>query len=85
MNHQLDIDKVYFQTKDPYEAKYQQFINKCKGVGSEHGNIPKTFIEYLNDMDNIYDNIDEYNPNKNHKISIVFDDMNANMLSNKNL
>ena len=36
-------------------------------------------------MDNIYDNIDEYNPNKNHKISIVFDDMNANMLSNKNL
>ena len=36
-------------------------------------------------MDNIYDNIDEYNPNKIHKISIVFDDMNANMLSNKNL
>ena len=35
-------------------------------------------------MDNIYDNIDEYNPNKNLKISIVFDDMNANMLSNKN-
>ena len=60
-------------------------INKCEGVGSEHCNNPKAFIEYLNDMDNVYENIDEYNPNKNHKILIVFDDMIASMCSNKNL
>ena len=36
-------------------------------------------------MDNIYKNIEEYNPNKKGKILIVFDDMIANMLSNKKL
>ena len=36
-------------------------------------------------MDNIYKNIVEYNPNKKRKILIVFDDMIADMLSNKKL
>ena len=36
-------------------------------------------------MDDIYKNIEEYNPNKKCKILIVFDDMIAAMLSNKNL
>ena len=36
-------------------------------------------------MDDIYKNIEEYNPNKKQKILIVFDDMIANMLRNKNL
>ena len=34
-------------------------------------------------MDNIYKNIEEYNPNKKRKILIVFDNMIADMLSNK--
>ena len=36
-------------------------------------------------MDDIDKNIEEYNPNKKRKILIVFDDMIADMLSNKNL
>ena len=36
-------------------------------------------------MDNIYNNVEEYNPNKKRKIYIVLDDMNVDMLSNKNL
>ena len=36
-------------------------------------------------MDDIYKNIEEYNPNKNFEILIVFDDMIADMLSNKKL
>ena len=36
-------------------------------------------------MDEIYKNIEEYNPNEKRKILIVFDDMIADMLSNKNL
>ena len=36
-------------------------------------------------MDDIYKNIEEYNPNKKRKILIVFDDMIADMLSNKKL
>ena len=42
-------------------------------------------MEYLNDIDVIYKNIEEYNPNNKQKISIVFDDMIADRLSNKKL
>ena len=45
----------------------------------------KDFIEYSNDIDDIYKNIDEHYPNKNRKRLIVFDDMIAGMLSNKKL
>ena len=44
--------------------------------------ILKTFIEYSNDKDN-YKNAEEYNPNKKREILIVFNDMIADMLSNK--
>ena len=43
------------------------------------------FIEYSNDIDNIYKNIEEYNQNEKRKILIAFDDMIADMLSNKTL
>ena len=36
-------------------------------------------------MDDIYENIIEYNPNTKRKILIVFDDMIADMLSNKQI
>ena len=49
----------------------------------KHFNDYKTFIEYSNDMDTIYKNIEEYNTNKNRKVLIVFDGMIADMLSNK--
>ena len=42
-------------------------------------------IEYINDIGNIYKNIEKYNPNKKRKILIVFDDMIADMLNNKKL
>ena len=48
-------------------------------------NDSKAFIEYLNDMDDIYNNIEEYNPNKKRKMLIVFDDMIADRLSKENL
>ena len=45
----------------------------------------KDFIEYSNDMDDIYISIEEYNPNKKQKILILFDEIIADMLSNKKL
>ena len=36
-------------------------------------------------MDDIYKNIEEYNPNKKRKILVIFDDMIADMLTNKKL
>ena len=84
-NNQPDIDKIYLYAKDPYEAKYQYLINKREGVGINHFNDPKAFIEYSNDMQDVYKNIDEYNAGKEHKILTVFDDMIADMINNKKL
>ena len=42
-------------------------------------------FNYPNDMNDIYKNIEEYNPNKKRKILIVFDDTIADILSNKKL
>ena len=71
--------------KDLYEAKYQLLINKCEIVGFKLYNDSKAFMEYSVDMDDIYENIEEYKRNKEHKIMIIFDDMIADMLSNKKL
>ena len=81
----LDIDKIYLYAKDPYEAKYQFLIKKREDAGTKHFNDSKAFIEYLNKMFDIHKNIKDYNPNKKRKILIVFDDMIADMLSNKKL
>ena len=42
-------------------------------------------IEYSNNMQDVYKNINEYNPGKKHKILIVFDGMIAHMINNKKL
>ena len=85
IENQLDIDKIYLYVKDPYEAKYQYLINKRENVGINHFKDPKAFIEYSNDMRNVYKNIDDYNPNKENRMLIVFDDMIADMIQNKKL
>ena len=61
INNQPDIDKIYLYSKDPYEAKYQFLIKKKKreSTGLKHFNDPKTFIEYSNDMNDVYKNIDK--------------------------
>ena len=61
VNNQLDIDKIYLYWKDPYEAKYQYLISKCEKVGLKHYGDPKALIEYLNDLQDVYKNIEEYN------------------------
>ena len=60
-------------------------INKREGVVINHFNDPKAYIGYSNDMHDVYKNIDEYNPDKENKILIVFDDMIADMTHNKKL
>ena len=85
IENQRDIDKIYLYAKDPYKAKYQYLINKREGVGINHFNDLKAFIEYSNDMSDVYKNINNYNPEKDNKILIVFDDMIADMIRNKKL
>ena len=63
----------------------QILIKKREDVGTKHFNDSKAFIEYSNDVNDVYKNIEEYNPNKKRKLLIFFDDMITDMLSNKKL
>ena len=85
INNEPDVDKIYLYAKDPYKAKYQFLINKRESTGLKYLNDSKSFIECSNDMDDIYKNIEECNPNKKRKTLIVFDDMIADMLNDKKL
>ena len=60
---------MYLYGKDPYEAKYQFLINKRENTGLKHLNDSKAFIEYSNNVDDIYKNIEEYSPNKKQNIN----------------
>ena len=84
INNQPDVDQIYLYAKGPYEGKYQLLINKRESTGLKYLNDSKAFIEYSNDMDDIYKNDEEYNLKKKRKILIVFD-MIDDMLSNKKL
>ena len=91
INNQPDIDKIYanickyiqIYAKDPYEAKYQYLIKKREKIGLDHFKDPKAFMEYSNDMEDVYKNIENYNPGKKRRILIVFDKMIADMIVNK--
>ena len=72
INNQPDIDKIYLYAKDPYEKKYQYLINKRENVGLIHFNNPKAFMEYSNDMQDVYKNIEDYNPIKKRFYWILF-------------
>ena len=71
IKHEPDIDKIYLYAKDPYRAKCQLLINKRESTRLKYFNDSKAFIEYSNEMVDIYKNIQEYNPNKKQKILIV--------------
>ena len=65
INQQADIDKIYLYTEVSYKAKYQFLIGKWESTCLKHFNdILKTFIEYSNDMDDIYEKNEKYDPNK---------------------
>ena len=68
INNQPDIDKIQLYAKDPYEVKCQFLINKRESTGIKHFNDHKAFIEYSNDMQDVYKNIYEYKVDRERKI-----------------
>ena len=83
INEQKDIDKIYLYAKDLSEPKYEYLIKNRENAGIKHANDSNAFIEYSNAMDDIYKNIDDYNPSRKRKILIVFDGMIADIMTNK--
>ena len=82
ISQQGDIDKIYLYARDLNEPKYECLIKKREDAGIKHFNDPNAFIECSNAMDDIHENIDDYNPNTKRKIIIVFDDMIADIMTN---
>ena len=64
INEQDDIYKIYLYAKDLIEPKYEFLIKKLENVGIKHLNDPNAFTECSNTMEDVYENIDDYNPSR---------------------
>ena len=84
-NQQPDIDKIYLNVKDPFESKYYLLINGRKKVGVKKLKNPKAWIDYSFSIDDVYENLEDYNPTKKRRELIVFDNMITDMESNTKL
>ena len=78
-----NIDKIYLYAKDLSEPKYEFLIKKLQDAGTKHSNDSNAFIECSNAMDDAYQNIGDYNPNRKRKILVVFDDMIVDIMTSK--
>ena len=83
INEQDDIDKIYLYAKDLSEPKHEILIQNRENVGIKHFNDPNAFIECSNTMDDVYGNINDYNPGIKRKILVVFDGVIADITINK--
>ena len=81
MNKIILIKFIYI--RDLNEAKYKVLIKKYEDAGIKHLNDLNAFIECSNTMDDVYENIHDYNSSRKRKILIVFDDMIADIMTNK--
>ena len=70
-----DINKIYLYVENPLESKYQLLINRRE----------KVVTDYSQAIDDVYENLEDYNPTKKRRVLIVLNDMIADMESNKKL
>ena len=73
-----DIDKIYLYARDLSETKYEYLIKNREDL-----NNPNIFSECSNTMDDVYENINDYNPIRKRKKIIVFDDIIADIMTNQ--
>ena len=68
INEQNYIDKINLYARDLSEPKYEYLIKKREDAGIKHLNNPNAFIKCSNTMDDVYENINDYNPIRKGKI-----------------
>ena len=83
INEQYNIDRIYLYAKDLSEPKYEYLIKKHQNAGIKYLNDPNAYTECFNTIDDVYENINDYNPRRQGKKLIVFDDMIADNMTNK--
>ena len=81
LNNTSPIDKIYLYAKDLSEPKYEFFINNRKNAGIKNYNDPNAFIEYSSTMDDVFENIDDYNTKRKRRILIDFEYMIADIMT----
>ena len=64
------IDKIYLYARNLSELKYQFLIKKREDTGIKNVNNPNAFIVCSNTIDDVYEDIDNYNP-KRDKLSLM--------------
>ena len=69
--------------KDPFKSKYQVLVNRREKVGIKNLKNPKAFIDYSQKIDDVYENLEDYNPTKKRRVLKVFGDMISDAESNK--
>ena len=74
------IDKIYLHARDTDEEKYQYITNKREQVGIKNLNDPYAFIEHLNDMNDVLEDINNCNKNRDKKVLVILDDMIADIM-----
>ena len=72
INNLHPIDKIYLYAKDLHEPKYEYLINKREQAGIKNLNDPHAFIEYSDDMNDVLDDINNYNKNRDKKSTNSF-------------
>ena len=85
ISQQYAIDKMYLYAKYLSEPKHEFLIKKRQDTGAKHFSNVNVFIECSNTMDGIYENIVDYNSSRKRKILILFDDMIADIMTNKKI
>ena len=83
INKENGIDKIYLYAKDLSEPKYEILVKKRENAGIKYLNDPNAFTECFNAMHDVYENINDYNSSRKRKILIVFDDIIAEIMTNK--
>ena len=83
INNLHPFDKIHLHAKDIHKPKYEYLINEREQARMKKLDDPKAFIEYSDDMNDVFDDIMNYNKNRDKKVLIVFDGMIADIEYNK--
>ena len=67
-HQQPDIDKLFLYIKDPFESKYQLLINGREKLGIHNLKNPKAFTDYSQTTDDVFENLEDYNPTKKKRV-----------------
>ena len=84
-HQQTDFDKLYLYVKYPLKSKYQLLINGKENIRIKTLKNRKAFIDYSQAADDVYRNLEDYNPTKKKRVLTLFDDIIEDMESNKKL